>query len=63
MPETAHQGLTDYPLPGPEEWKVDLFSAETGRILTGLWGALWEIRLANCTRNSAGWNIEFSIAK
>ena len=31
--------------------------------LTGLWGALWEIRLANCTRNSAGWNIEFSIAK
>lgn len=38
MPETAHQGLTDYPLPGPKEWKVDLFSAETGRILTELLG-------------------------
>lgn len=30
----AHQGLIDYPLPGPEEWKVALFSAETARILT-----------------------------
>ena len=30
----AHQGLTDYPLPGPEEWKVALFSAETARLLT-----------------------------
>ena len=30
----AHQGLTDYPLPGPEEWKVGLFSAETARLLT-----------------------------
>ena len=30
----AHQGLIDYPLPGPEEWKVTLFSAETARILT-----------------------------
>ena len=30
----AHQRLTDYPLPGPEEWMVALFSAETARILT-----------------------------
>jgi len=30
----AHQKLTDYPLPNPEEWVVALFSAETARILT-----------------------------
>lgn len=30
----AHQGLTKFPLPGPEDWVVDLFAAETGKILT-----------------------------
>lgn len=30
----AHQGLRDYALPGPEEWVVDLFAAETAKVLT-----------------------------
>ena len=30
----AHQRLTDFPLPGPEKWVVDLFAAETAKILT-----------------------------
>lgn len=30
----AHQRLADYSLPGPGEWVVDLFAAETARILS-----------------------------
>ena len=30
----AHQGLADHPLPGPEEWRVDLFASETAKVLT-----------------------------
>lgn len=30
----AHQRLTEYALPGPEEWVVDLFAAETAKVLT-----------------------------
>ena len=30
----AHQRLTDHSLPGPGEWVVDLFAAETARILS-----------------------------
>ena len=30
----AHQHLGDFPLPGSDDWVVDLFSAETARILT-----------------------------
>lgn len=30
----AHQRLKDYALPGPEEWVVDLFAAETAKVLS-----------------------------
>lgn len=29
----AHQGLTGYALPDPEDWRVDLFASETAKIL------------------------------